>query len=194
MDEPSDFGGLFSARRIVVVGANGAGKTWLAGRIATALDLPLYHNDALALTTGWARRPSGNVVEARTRIADSTAWVLEGGPSTLSDAVLARVQVIIWLDIPRHLRFWRVLKRTLLFLGRERPEHPPGNREWPGRRQVGFLVKTWTHDSKARDWILQCIADSHAPVIRLRSTREVAALVAQLKAHHAAAPLVSPHA
>lgn len=42
-----DLGGLFSAQRIVVTGANGAGKTRIAGEIADQTGHRIIHMDAL---------------------------------------------------------------------------------------------------------------------------------------------------
>ncbi|MEL6640620.1 MAG: hypothetical protein AAFP98_04785 [Pseudomonadota bacterium] len=181
MDQPSDIGGLFSADRIVVVGANGAGKTWFAMRLATARRLPLVHHDALALTAGWVRRPESEVEVARNALAAEPAWILEGGPFALSGDVLARAEVIVWLDLPRNIRFWRVFWRTLRFLGQRRPEHPPGNREWPGRRQLRFLIKVWSHDAQVRTMIDRKLSETCAHVIRVTSPHAVNALVASLK-------------
>ncbi len=179
--QPSDFGGLFSARRIVVVGANGAGKTWFATRLADHVQLPLVHNDALALSRNWVRLPAAEVNAARAAVAAGDVWIIEGGPSVLAGAVLKRAQLIIWLDPPRILRVWRVLKRTLLYMGRERPEHPPGNREWPGLRQWRFLVKTWTSDAKMRGRIAAALDQLAADVLHLRTPVEVADLLARAR-------------
>ena len=37
--KPSETGGLFSCERLLVVGANGAGKTWCAGSFGAACGL-----------------------------------------------------------------------------------------------------------------------------------------------------------
>ena len=176
-DQPSEFGGLFSARRVVVVGANGAGKTWLSGRLAMVLNLPLTHNDALVLCHNWTRLPPNDVDAARDKVAQGKAWIIEGGPSVLSGNVLDRTTVVVWLDPPRHIRFLRVLWRTVRFMGRNRPEHPRGNREWPGRRQLRFVVKTWTHDKKTRCCIKAKVAGMRAEVVHLRSAEDVRSCV-----------------
>lgn len=178
MDQPSDFGGLFSCQRVVVVGANGAGKTWFARRLGAALSLDVTHNDALVLTSGWHRRPPNVVCAARNEIAQRNSWIIEGGPSILSGDVLTRAEAIVWLDPPRRLRLWRVLLRTMRFMGRQRPEHPPGNREWPGQRQWRFLTKTWTHDTVARVAIGKGVKEGPAQVFHLTTSRALEAALA----------------
>lgn len=178
IQKPSDFGGLFvcggqssqsAMRRVVVVGANGAGKTWFAGR----LGLPVIHKDALALTSGWQQHPRAHVQTEMARLVRADRWVLEGGPSVLTPQVLDRAELVIWLDLPGPLRFWRVVRRSLRYAGRVRPEHPAGNRDWPGLRQSRFAWRALTAGARFADAIEVALADTSVPVIRLRSTKDV---------------------
>jgi len=144
MEKPSDFGGLFSCRRIIITGANGAGKTRLAQGVAKACDLDVTHNDALVLRTGWARRSAAEVAQLRDQMAAQDAWVIEGGPSVLCQAtVKARSDLVIWIDLPRWLRCWRIMRRAWQCAGRTRPELPDGNPEGWNRRHWQFVRKAW---------------------------------------------------
>ena len=167
--KPSEVGGLFSCQRIIVVGANGAGKTWVATRLAGQLGLPLIHNDALALTTNWVQRPRDAVRNARDEQAEGAAWIIEGGPSILRGTALARAEMVIWLDMSRGLRLRRVLWRTMTHIGRQRPEHPPGNRDWPGRRQFRFIAKVWTSDRVMRESVEAALAGYEGRVMHLKT-------------------------
>ncbi|MEJ6402202.1 DNA topology modulation protein FlaR [Yoonia sp. 2307UL14-13] len=167
-DQPSDFGGL-SFSRIVVVGANGAGKTWLAQR----LGLPVISKDALALTTGWQQRPYDTIQVDIARLINAKRWVLEGGPSILSMPVLARAELVVWLDLPAFLRFRRVVWRSIRYAGRTRPEHPPGNRDWPGPRQWRFAWRAFTGGKGFRAAITRALHGTEVPVVRLQSVAEV---------------------
>lgn len=175
MIKPSDFGGLF-AKRVIVTGANGAGKTWLAVR----LGLPVIHNDGLALTTGWRHRPSDHVKAARDQAAADPSCVIEGGPSVLSGQAIARAQVIVWLDLPRHLRVARISWRSLRYAGRTRPEHPPGNRDWPGLRQAKFIKQAWVRSVAFQHAVAGGVDRAQCPVIRLRNTADTHALLASI--------------
>jgi len=165
------------ASRIVIVGANGAGKTWLANRLGHALGMPVVHNDALTLTTGWARRSREDVARRRSEALRGPRWIIEGGPSILVPDVLDRATQVVWLDTPRGVRLWRIATRSLRFTGRTRPEHPPGNREWPGRRQLRFLWGAWRKDGVFRDAISSGLARCGVPVVRLRSRADVLAFL-----------------
>jgi adenylate kinase family enzyme len=179
MDKPSDFrGALFlddaRPRRVVVVGANGAGKTLFATQLADRMQALLIHKDALALTTGWQQRPRAEVQAAIAARIKADDWVLEGGSSILTSAILARADLVIWLDIPGPLRFWRILRRSLRYAGRVRPELPAGNRDWPGLRQWRFAWRALWAGDQFTATTTRALHGSSVPLVRLRSRDAVA--------------------
>ena len=163
--------------RLVVVGENGAGKTWLAMQVASADDIPLIHNDALVLLTGWQHRPRDAVAQRRDIATSGPSWVLEGGPSILTRDVLARADLVVWCDPPPRLRAWRIFRRSLYYLGRNRPEHPTGNRDWPSPRQFRFFVKALTSGERFDAAIEAALSGYKGAVVRLRTKAEVSAFI-----------------
>ena len=192
IQRPSPSGGPFAFdpaaldparhRRIMVTGANGAGKTHLARALAAATGAPLLHKDAAALLTGWRQRSGAEVrtiVDAHVR---QPAWVLDTGPTSLRPDVLDRTDLVIWLDPPAWLRVWRIARRSVRYLGRSRPEHPSGNRDWPGRRQAAFLWRAWAERHAFDRAIGQALAAWPGPVWRLTRAAEAEALLGALQA------------
>lgn len=163
--------------RVVVVGANGAGKTWFATRLAQRTGGHVICKDALALTTGWHRRPAAQVQADLARAVAAERWVLEGGPSILTQPVLARATLVVWLDVSGRLRAWRILRRSFWYLGRVRPEHPPGNRDWPGVRQMRFLLRALVHGDQFARVIGDALADWDGPILRLSTAAEASAFI-----------------
>jgi adenylate kinase family enzyme len=76
---------------------------------------------------------------------------------------------VIFLDLPRLVCLWRVLKRQIGHLGRERPELAPGCKE---RLSWEFLVWIWTYPSRRRGDILKRLAalDGEKGVVILESS------------------------
>jgi adenylate kinase family enzyme len=76
---------------------------------------------------------------------------------------------VVFLDLPRLVCLWRVMKRQLRYLGQARPELAPGCRE---RLTWEFLVWIWTYRSRRRGDILRRLAalDARQRVIILRSS------------------------
>jgi adenylate kinase family enzyme len=85
--------------RIALTGASGNGKTTLARALSRALALPF-----LVLE---------DVSPARaTELVADDAWVSDATHArSLGDIVLARAQMLVWLDLPLPLILWRAYRR-----------------------------------------------------------------------------------
>lgn len=175
MTRPTQFGGPFHFpyQRVIVTGANGAGKTWFAQRVAKTADLPWVNNDALSLKTGWQYRAKADIQALQDAAVSKDAWILDGGPSLIRPALVTRADLVIWLDPPAIIRLRRIVWRTLCYLGRTRPEHPQGNVEWPGRRQFRFLVKARKSDARIRDHLSEVLPICGTPYMRLCGDKQV---------------------
>lgn len=93
-------------RKVIVTGANGAGKSHFAARLAVArADQPLISYDALRLKTDWIKRPHSEIEAALSNSLKGDTWIIEGGPSLLSYD-LAAAEGIVWPDTPKNLRAW----------------------------------------------------------------------------------------
>ncbi len=108
-------------QRILVYGVTGSGKSTLAARVAERLGLPFHAMDDLTWERGWVPVPEQ---EQRRRVAEVVAqesWVIDAAYATWSDLVLARVDLIVGLDLPRLVSFRRLLRRTLSHIVRRTP-------------------------------------------------------------------------
>lgn len=97
--------------RIAIAGAPGAGKTTLAGRLASALDIEAVELDALAHGPGWTIRP-----EFAADVAAFTAgerWITEWQFDDARPVIAARADTLIWLDLPTLLIMTRLVRRTV---------------------------------------------------------------------------------
>ena len=164
------------ARRVLVAGTSGAGKTTLAAAVGRTLGLPHVEVDALFHGPGWVPRPS--FVEDVERLAAGQAWVTEWQYDAVRDLLAARAELLVWLDLPRSLVVRQVVRRTVLRRLR-RQELWNGNREAPLRT---FLtdpehVVRWAWATHARTGPrVEALAARRPdlPVVRLRSRRDVA--------------------
>ena len=164
-------------QRVIVTGANGAGKSHVAARLGeNRPDVPVVSFDAIKLTSGWTQRPRAEIDAALARVIEAEAWILEGGPSLLSQA-LAKAESVIWLDPPELVRAWRLIVRPWRNLGRTRPELPPGNTDWP-IEQYRFAMRSLKNRSKLRNRIAAALAAAEAPrVWHCRHQRDIDAAV-----------------
>ncbi len=92
-------GGDFrKARRIVVYGVSGSGKTRAAADISAATGLPWHAVDELTWLPGWIEVPDTEQRRRVEAICRGGAWILDGAYSKWLDVVLDRVEVIVALD------------------------------------------------------------------------------------------------
>jgi len=100
-------------RRIVIIGAYGAGKTTLAEELGAALGLPVHHLDAVRWLPGWVLVPDA---EWRSRLETLTAgeaWIIDGNFERTLEIRLRRADTVILLDFSAVLSLWRVARRRL---------------------------------------------------------------------------------
>ncbi len=100
------------ARRIIVYGVTGSGKSILAKRIAEQAQLPYVSVDDLTWLPNWQYVPFEGQRRIFTDICAEDAWVLDSAYAHWIDIPLERVELIIALDYPRWVSFGRLVKRT----------------------------------------------------------------------------------
>ena len=118
------------ARRVLVAGRPGAGKSTLARRIAAAAGLPYTELDALHHGPSWTPRPEFDADVLA--LAGSAAWVTEWQYPQARPVLAAHAQLLVWLDLPVRVTMTRLGRRTLSRV-RNRTELWAGNVEPPLR-------------------------------------------------------------
>lgn len=175
---------LDTARRLLLVGVTGSGKTTLARRLAEARGAAYVDGDAIGWLPGWVQRDEAEqrgLAEARTA---GDAWVLDAAWGTWSDVVLPRVDLVVALDLPRHVSLGRLLRRSARRVVR-RETICNGNTESLRRLFSRDSIVAWHVESfeAKRRLVGAWERDPDAPpVLRLRSVREVEAAAVRLGA------------
>jgi adenylate kinase family enzyme len=159
-------------KRVLVIGTGGSGKSTVARRLAQRTALPLIHLDAHYWRPGWQPTPPGEWQAKVQQILRGQTWIIDGNYGGTLDLRLAACDTVIFLDLPRIVCLWRVLKRQVRYLGRTRPELSPG---CPERLNWEFLTWIWTYRSRRRGDILKRLSglDQLKRVVILRSSAEV---------------------
>jgi adenylate kinase family enzyme len=62
-------------------------------------------------------------------LAARPAWIIDGGYTGDLDTRLSRADAVVFLDLPRSVCLWQLVKRH----NRRRPDYPDGVREGVGR-------------------------------------------------------------
>lgn len=136
-------------KKVIITGANGVGKSHFAAKLALVRpEVPVISFDAIKLENNWQQRPRAEIDAALLGELEKEAWILEGGPSLLAQAV-GKADALVWLDPPEHVRAWQLATRPWKHLGKTRPELPPGNVDWPWQ-QYKFAIRSLKNRSKFR--------------------------------------------
>jgi adenylate kinase family enzyme len=166
--------------RIVVVGASGAGKTTLARRIASLLELPHIELDAINWQSEWrdlTRHDPEQFVRRVNAAIEAKAWVVDGNYGPVRDMVWPRATHLVWLDYERPVIMARVISRTLFRLVLH-TELWAGNRErWRRLLRPSHPIRwAWSTWERRRRETAERLAQSecaHLMVYRLRRPTEV---------------------
>lgn len=102
------------ARRILVYGVTGSGKSTAAERISARTGLPLTLADELTWQPGWVPVAEQIKRELFGTVVAEDCWVLDTAYGAWLDVVLPRVELIVGLDYPRWLSLERLIRRTLV--------------------------------------------------------------------------------
>jgi adenylate kinase family enzyme len=167
-------------RRIMILGQPGSGKSTLALALGAKTGLPVVHIDHIHWHPGWVERSRAEKTRLCLKAEAGEAWIFEGGHSATWANRLARADMVIWIDLPVGLRLWRVLKRTVVWRGRSRPDLPAGCVEGFHAETVPFWRFIWRTRHTARDRIARLVAGAPAAgkaVVHLRTRAEVARFV-----------------
>jgi len=163
--------------RFSVVGTSGSGKTAVSSEIARRLNIKHIELDAIHWRRGWKGTPT---TEFRELVEDATkgeSWVVDGNYSRVRDIVWRRAEMVVWLDLPFIIVFWRMLLRTVKRIVTRKAlwnNNIEGLDALLGPDAMPlWVIKTYWRRKKEYPTLLSNLEYSHLQVIRLTSTRDV---------------------
>ena len=138
--------------KIAIIGISGSGKSTLAVKLHNILRIPLFHLDQYFWKSGWQLPDRAEFAKAHNQLCDKPEWIIEGMATRLFDYRLQRADVIIFLDIPLYICFYRIFKRAFLNFGKVFFSSAPGCPErFPSRE---FLAYVWNFNSKQKPEVM----------------------------------------
>jgi adenylate kinase family enzyme len=154
-------------RRVLVIGSGGSGKTTFARRLGERTGLPVIHLDSHYWSAGWTPTPKEQWTARVDEMLAAERWIMDGNYGGTMERRLAAADTVIFLDLPRMVCLWRVIRRRLQAAGNNRHELPEG---CPDRLSLEFLSWIWTYPTRRRPGILRRLEalppDKRAVVLR----------------------------
>jgi adenylate kinase family enzyme len=148
-------------------------KSTLSRKLGQILNIEVFHLDSLHWKPGWVETPFDEWKRIVEKLTSNEKWIIDGnyGDSTLETRFQA-ADTIIFLDMPRTVCVWRILKRRLKYIGKTRPDMGKG---CPEKFDFKFIKWIWNYPKTKRPLILQQISKYSADkkVIVLRRRKEV---------------------
>ena len=158
--------------------ASGSGKSTVGRALAERLGVPYVELDALVHGPNWTETPDDELRRVLEPILAGEGWVIDGGyRRKIGHLVFEQADVVVWIDLPIHVWFPRLIRRTVR-RWRRQEELWNGNRESLrdaiGGRDALIPYAVRAHFSRRRRY-----PDTLEPfnVVRLRTQAEVDAFV-----------------
>ena len=147
---------LSDAKRILIIGDAGVGKTTIATRLSDQLDLPLYGtDDVLWLKKYTELRDRNETARAMNDIYSKDRWIVEGTTRRLLQPGVDRAEVVFYFGFRTIFQQYRNLIRR--FLGR------------PNETTLNLLQLLWHVTKKrlsSRTPVLLKMVQTHPRVVK----------------------------
>ncbi len=122
--------------RILILGCCGAGKSTLAVELSKYLKLSIIHLDQHYFGPDWKEPETSEWREKVALLSQGNKWIMDGNYGGTLDIRLQRADTIIYLDQKTWKSLYRVVRRTIKYHGKVRPDLAPGCKE---RWDINFL-------------------------------------------------------
>lgn len=174
MPPANDFERLIEARRILVLGSSGSGKTHLTLRLAPLLGLDPIHLDGQFWQQGWVPSPRAQWAARVDELVQRPEWIMDGLYEGSLGVRLPRAQAVILLESTALGCLWRVVKRYFTLDDQNRPDAPAGQKV-----DAAFIRYIWRYPSVTRPQVLQLLGEQARDkcVIVLKNRRQVQQLL-----------------
>ena len=167
-------------KRIMIIGSGGAGKSTLARQMGGILGIEVFHLDSIHWKPGWVETPFDEWKEIIDKLTQKVEWIIDGnyGDSTMETRFRA-ADTIVFMDLPRTVCIYRILKRRIQNIGKVRPDMGKG---CPEKIDCNFIKWIWTYPDSKRPAILDKIQmyATGRKIFILHNSKEVKRFLGQL--------------
>lgn len=138
-------------KKVALIGSGGAGKSTLARQLGEELNIEVYHLDSLFWKPNWVGVSKDEQRNIQQDLVEKESWIIDGNYGGTMEIRLDAADTIIFLDISRFTCLFRVIKRSIKYRNRTRPDMGEGCNE---KLDIEFLKWIWQYPNKKRPHIL----------------------------------------
>ncbi|HJF66676.1 MAG TPA: DNA topology modulation protein [Staphylococcus kloosii] len=138
-------------QKIIVIGSSGSGKSTFSRKLSRAMNIPVYHLDALFWKPNWNMRNLAEKIDIQEAILKQEKWIIDGNYTDILDDRLKCADTVIFLDLPRIICYYRVFTRLFKNLGKTRIDMGSGCKE---RISFTFLTYIWKYPKHKKPFLL----------------------------------------
>ena len=163
-----------------MIGSGGSGKSTVAAQLGELLNLEVSHLDQLYWSAGWVEPQREEWIKTVSDLIERDSWIIDGNYSGTLELRLQRCDTIVFLDLPRLLCLWRIVKRFLIYRDGTRPDMADGCRE---NLNLEFVKWVWNYRRRSRPRVIKRLQE-HAQgkqIFWLRSRSDVKNFLSQVK-------------
>lgn len=139
-------------KRIMVIGSGGAGKSTFARKLGERLQIEVLHLDVFHWRPGWVAPPKDEWLKTVEGLIKRDSWIMDGNFSSTLEMRYGACDTLIFLDMPRALCLWRVLKRLVMYRRATRPDMAEGCSE---KLDLEFLLWVWNYPKRTRPKVVE---------------------------------------
>jgi len=138
-------------KRILVIGSGGAGKSTVSEELHKILHFPIIRLDEQYWKSGWVR-PEHDEWEKKIKdLIQKDEWIMDGNYQPTLELRLSRADAIIFMDTPRLICLFRLIKRRFT---KPKTEIAPGCVERLDRKFMSYI---WRYEKTQRPKIIKLL-------------------------------------
>lgn len=167
-------------RKIVIIGSSGAGKSTLSLQLGERVKIPVVHLDFHHWQAGWIEPPKDVWRKRVEELVRGDSWIIDGNYSGTLDVRLEACDTVIFMDMPRTLCLWRVMKRLATYRKTKRPDMAEGCFE---RFDFEFIKYVWNFPNRSRKSVIEKLERfaKDKKLVHLKTRKDVESFLKNVK-------------
>ncbi|MBO4216742.1 MAG: topology modulation protein [Clostridia bacterium] len=159
-------------KRVLVIGGNGAGKSYFSVKLSEKTGLPLVHLDRLFWRENRQSVPREEFDRLLAEELAKDSWIIDGNFQRTLPVRLERADTVFLFDFSTVKCFFGVLGRVIRGHGKTRPDMGGGNKERLDFKFLGDVIGFRKRNRKKTSELLKSRPDVEVTVFRSRRQAE----------------------